>query len=252
MRSAVTNRLLLGASISLFSLSRAAAQTQAATFEVATVKVAPPDVDPNEGYWSYPGTGRFTAVHLSLARLIALAYDIDMSQIAAQPKWLDSNLYDIEAKSETGIRLTSEELRPRLQALLEQRFHLMTHIETRLVQGYALEIDKGGEHLIPTKGALFPGYTIDISRGQMRGKDWSMPQLAKYLTNAAHFPVVDQTGLTGSYDVAFSYEPRPNADGTLPPLDVALKQATGILLKREKVRVETVVIDSVDRVPTPD
>jgi uncharacterized protein (TIGR03435 family) len=84
----------------------------------------------------------------------------------------------------------------------------------------------------------------------MRGFNWSMPQLAKYLTPAAGFPVVDQTGITGSYDIDFSYEPKPRADSSRPPLDVALNEATGLLLKSEKVPVETIVIDSVDKVPT--
>jgi len=92
--------------------------------------------------------------------------------------------------------------------------------------------------------------SVDTSRGQMRGKDWSMAQLAKFLTHAAGFPVVDETGIAGSYDIAFSYEPNPTAYSTLPPLDVALKQATGLLLKPEKVKVETLVIDSVDKVPS--
>jgi uncharacterized protein (TIGR03435 family) len=77
-----------------------------------------------------------------------------------------------------------------------------------------------------------------------------MPQLAKYLTPAAGFPVVDQTGIAGSYDIDFSYNPKPNADSALPTLDVALQEATGLLLKPQKVPVEMLVIDSVDKVPT--
>jgi uncharacterized protein (TIGR03435 family) len=111
-------------------------------------------------------------------------------------------------------------------------------------------IAKGGQHLTPTQGAAFPGYSVDTSRGQMRGKNWSMPQLARFLTHAAGFPVVDQTGLPGSYDIAFSYEPKIDADSSLPPLDVALKQATGLLLKSQEVPVQTLVIDSVDKSPT--
>jgi uncharacterized protein (TIGR03435 family) len=246
-----TSQLLFLAGFIFFCMSDAAAQApHLATFEVASVKPAPPDADPNYGYWSYPGIGRFKANHLSLAHLIALAYDIDVSQIDNAPIWLDVNLYDIEATPEAGVHLSREELRPRLQALLQQRFHLVAHPGTHLIQGYALVIAKGGQHLTPTKGALFPGFSVDTSRGQMRGKDWSMPQLARFLTHAAGFPVVDQTGLAGSYDIAFSYEPNPVADSALPPLDVALKQATGLLLKSQKVTVETLVIDSVDKVPS--
>jgi len=235
----------------LFSCIHAAtAQTPPPTFEVATVKPAPPQADPSTGSWSPPGIGRFTATHVSLALLIQLAYGVDSSQIANQPGWLESNLYDIVAKPEDGIPLTRDELKPRLQDLLHQRFHLVAHTETRPGRGYALVIAKGGPHLTPTKADHFPGFRINVSSGQMRGANWSMPQLAKYLTVAAGFPVVDQTGITGSYDIGFSYNPKPDADSTLPTLDVALKQATGLLLKPQTVPVETLVIDSVDKVPT--
>lgn len=226
------------------------AQTSHPTFEVSSVKPAPPGADPNTGSWSFPSIGRFAASHVSLALLIQLAYDIDKSQIANDPGWLDTNLYDIVAKPEDGIRLTRDELRPRLQDLLQQRFHLVVHTETRSSRGYALVIADGGSHLSPTKADHFPGFRIHVGSGEMRGLNWSMPQLAKYLTPAAGFPVVDQTGLTGSYDIAFSYNPKPDSDSTLPSLDVALKQATGLLLKPQKVPVETIVIDSVDKVPT--
>lgn len=242
--------LLLLSVLLLPSLHRATAQTSHPTFEVATVKPAPPQADPGTGSWSLPGAGRFTATHVSLALLIQLAYDVDNSQIANKPEWLENNLYDIAAKPEDGIHLTRDELRPRLQDLLHQRFHLVAHTETHFSRGYALVIAKGGPHLIPTRGDHFPGFRIQVGSGQMRGVNWSMPQLAKYLTPAAGFPVVDQTSINGRYDIGFSYEPRTDADSTLPPLSVALKQATGLLLKPQRVPVETVVIDSVDKVPT--
>ena len=243
----MTNLLL---SSLLLCFVPATAQTPRPTFEVATVKPAPPEADPKSGSWSPPGTGRFTATHVSLAPLIQLAYGIDDSQIVSKLDWLETNLYDVAAKPEDGVALTRDELKPRLQDLLQQRFHLVAHSETRLNRGYALVIAEGGAHLTPTKGDHFPGFRIHVGSGEMRGVNWSMPQLAKYLTSAASFPVVDQTGISGSYDIGFSYEPRIDADSALPSLDVALKQAMGLLLKPERVPVETIVIDSVDRVPT--
>lgn len=240
---------LVLSSLLLSCMPAAAAQTPHPTFEVASVKSAP-QADPNTGSWSPPGTGRFTATHVSLALLIQLAYGIDDSQIANQPGWLETNLYDIVAKPEDGVPLTRDELKPRLQDMLHQRFHLVAHTETRLSRGYALVLAKGGPHLTLTKADHFPGFRIHVGSGQMRGVNWSLPQLAKYLTPAAGFPVVDQTGITGSYDIGFSYEPKPDADSTLPSLNEALQQATGLLLKPQKVPVETLVIDSVDRVPT--
>lgn len=247
-----SRRCLRGGSIAVMGLmlSSLIAQAPHPTFEVASVKPAPPQADPNTGSWSPPGRGRFTATHVSLALLLHLAYGIDDSQIANKPDWLETNLYDIVAKPEDGISLTRDELKPRLQDLLQQRFHLVAHIETRSSRGYALVIAKGGPHLTPTKTDHFPGFRINVSSGQMRGANWSLPQLAQYLTSAAGFPVVDQTALPGSYDIAFSYEPNLDADSTLPPLNTALKQATGLLLKPQKIPVETLVIDSVDKTPT--
>lgn len=230
--------------------SDAHAQSPGPSFEVATVKRASPQADPNTGSWSPPGIGRFTANHVSLALLLRLAYGVDDSQIANKPGWLEEKLYDVAAQPEAGIKLSREELRPRLQHLLRERFHLVAHTETRLGRGYALVAAADGPHLSPTRGDHFPGFRIDVSPGQMRGANWSMSQLATYLTSAAGFPVVDQTGIPGSYDIGFSYAPQADADSTLPPLDVALKRATGLLLKTQKVPVETLVIDSLDQMPT--
>jgi uncharacterized protein (TIGR03435 family) len=220
------------------------------SFEVADVRPSPPDADPQTGSWSLPGIGRFTATHVSLALLMKLAYGVDDSQIANKPGWLETNLYDVTAEPESGIKLSRDQLRPRLQNLLRQRFHLAAHTETRSIRGYALVVAKGGPHLTPTKADHFPGWRFNVDSGHMRGANWSMPQFAIYLTPAAGFPVIDQTGIPGSYDIAFNYNPKSDAESDLPILSAALKQATGLLLKEQKVPVETIVIDAVDKVPT--
>ena len=233
-----------------FVLPAAAAQTTHAVFEVASVRPAPPAADPNTGSWSPPNIGRFFATHVSLEMLIQLAYGVDKSQIAGQPAWMATNLYDVNAKPEEGVRLSRDELQPRLQELLQQRFHLVVHKEMRETHAYALVAGKGGPHLSLTKGDHWPGYRIHVSPGQMRGANWTMPVFAKYLTSVSDFPVVDQTGLTGSYDIDFVFQPNAEAEGDLPPLGQALEKATGLMLKPRLVPVETIVIDSVEKVPT--
>ncbi|MEK6399054.1 MAG: TIGR03435 family protein [Terriglobus sp.] len=217
-------------------------------FAVATVKAAP-GADPNTGSWSRPGTGEFTATHVSLTRLMQLAYGVDASQIANRPEWFDTDLFDVAAKPEEGIAMSREELQPRLQQLLQERFHLRAHRETRLLRGYALVVAPTGAHLKPTVGDHFPGFRINLSPGEMRGANWSMAIFAKYLTSAAGFPVVDRTGVSGSYDVAFSYARETDMASELPSLADALKRETGLLLKPEKVPVETIVVDAADRQP---
>lgn len=219
----------------MFAVSIAGvAQSTHAAFAVATVRPAP-RADPSTGHWSPPGIGRFSATHVPLTLLLKLAYGIDETQIVNGPGWLKDNLYDVEAKPEDGVKLTRDELRPRLQDLLQQRFHLHAHTEIRSTRGYALTIAKGGPHLTPTKGAHFPGYRVNVSPGNMYGENWSLQVLAKYLTSAADFPVVDQTGLKGAYDLGFSYNPTLGSESDLPSLGVALKQATGLLLKPQHV-----------------
>jgi uncharacterized protein (TIGR03435 family) len=232
----------------LVCLASAMAQAPRAAFEIATVKAAP-GADPSTGSWTIPGVGRFNASHVSVDLLMQLAYGVDSSQIANKPGWLDSDLFDVATKPEEGLKLTSEELQPRLQSLLAERFHLVVHKETRPVRGYALVVAKEGPRMTPTKGERSPGWKTNVSPGQMRGINWSMPMFAKYLTPAAGFPVVDQTGLAGSFDISFSYAKNADVESTLPALPVALKEATGLVLKPGMVRVETVVIDSVGRVP---
>ena len=226
------------------------AQRPPAKFEVASVRLAPADADPKSGMWSRPGTGRFSASHVPFTLLLQLAYGIDPGQIANKPGWMDTNLYDVNAKPADGVSLTREELKPCLQKLLEERFHLAAHMETRSGSGYALMVSQGGAHLTPAAAGHFPGERHSVSLGHMHVYNCPMPQLALYLTPAAGFPVADETGLSGGYDIDFDYNPKPQRESELPPLDVALKQATGLLLKPQRVPVETLVIDSADKVPT--
>ena len=230
--------------------SIAFAQESRTAFEVASVKAAPADADPQTGFWSLPGIGRFTASHISLVRLIQLAYGIGESQIVNKPSWIETNLYDVDAKPPEGVTLTREELRPCLQALLQERFNLMVHKETRAGRGYALVVSEHGSQLKPASAGHFAGQRHPVSTGQMHAYNCSMQQLAQYLTSAAGFPVVDKTGLAGSYDIDFDYNPDPDVDSDLPPLEAALKRSTGLLIKPQDVPVEMLVIDSVEKMPT--
>jgi uncharacterized protein (TIGR03435 family) len=211
-----------------------------------------PNGDPSQGQWTRPGLGRFQATAVSVALLIRLAYNIDAKQIANQPGWLNSRLFDVTAKPEAGVSLAREELRPRLQDLLQQRFHLVTHRETREVPGYALVIAKHGAKLQPTKGAPFPGFRSNVNPGNLKGLNWSMTDLATYITSLIGQPVADQTGIQGRYDVSIEYAPDDAVDSNLPSLFTALQETLGLRLVSHKVPVEMLVIDSIDEAPTPN
>lgn len=243
----------LAFAISLLAAPLVAAQTQSAaslqpSFEAATIKPSP-SADPANGYWSRPGIGRFYAHSLSLQFLVQLAYGIESNQIAGKPSWLDSDNFDIDAKPEEGVKLSPDELKPRLQSLLADRFHLVAHFETQTARGYALVTAKGGPKLQPTKGDHFPGWRIDTSTGHLEGLNWSMAFLATVLQRATKIPIADETGIAGSYDIKVQYAPDAEQDSALPSLFTALRETLRLELKAKQVPMQVLVIDHIDRTP---
>jgi len=248
MRRRSVNRLRGWLIVALLSVCCGTAGAQAA-FEVATIKAAP-EGDAAQGNWSLPGIGSFWAKNLTLAWLIRLAYGINDEQIAGKPEWLETVLFDVNAKPEDGVKLSREELKPRLQRLLQERFHLDAHFETREAKGYALVVAKNGPRLTATKGDKSPGWRVEVHAGHVEGKNWSMPHLALELSPLAGSTVVDKTGLSGSYDLRMVYAADVDKDSTLPSLFTALRETLGLQLEPQKVPVQMLVIVHVDKVPT--
>ena len=174
-------------------------------------------------------------------------------QADRQPtSWLNSRLFDITAKPEPGVSLSREELRPRLQDLLQQRFHLVTHREARDVSGYALIVAKHGPRLQPTKGAPFPGFRSNVSPGNLKGLNWSMDDLATYTSSLLGEPVANETAIPGRYDFSIEYAPDDAPSSDLPSLFTAMQETLGLRLVSRKVPVQMLVIDRIDETPTPN
>ena len=77
-----------------------------------------------------------------------------------------------------------------------------------------------------------------------------MPFLAGMLQQPAGRPVMDKTGLTGSYDIKLDFSPDPSTDDSLPSIFTALQDTLGLKLEPQKIPVEVLVIDTVNRTPT--
>ena len=219
------------------------------SFEVATVRKTPRNRI-GDAVWSQPGIGRFEAASASLPFLIHMALGIDEDQIANKPQWAETERYDVLAKPEDGLKLSRDELKPLLQDLLQQRFHLATHYETRMKPGYALVVAKGGPRLVEGKSDKYANYRVYVGPGEMSGLNWSMGFLALMLQRAAGRPVIDKSGVAGNYDIHIRYAPDLAADSQLPSLFTVLRETLGLELRAEKVPVEYLIIDHVDRNPT--
>src|SRR5215470_17012911 len=144
MRTGGTFLLLL---LATTASSAAHAQSSAAPdhFDVASIK---PNLVGGEARraTASPG-GVFTAVNVSLRLLISRAYGIGESQIEGGPRWVVTDTWDVSAKADTPREMTREQLRPCLQALLAERFHLRIHRQVKQGSVLSLEVAKNGPKL---------------------------------------------------------------------------------------------------------
>lgn len=139
-------------------------------------------------------------------------------------------------------------MQPLLQQLLEQRFHLTIHRESKTVSGYELIIAKGGAKLQPVKEA--GNSHAQILPNGLQAWGASMDTLASMLRSPTKRPVVNKTGISGNYDIKLDYAPINDPNSTLPDLFTALQEQLGLKLTAQKVPIEMLVIDHVDRTPT--
>jgi len=191
-----------------------------------------------------------------------LAFDVQESQIAGGPVWLDKEKWDIEAKTgDESDRYSPEETRGMLQNLLADRFSLKIHRETRQLPVYILNIARGG----PKFKALDHdrGMNIQITGNSIRLESGEIPRLAQLLSTAAGRPVIDRTGLSQRYDLSVIWDDAPVREGGVPGLDTprapgdngsvftAVQNQLGLRLDPQRAPVEVIVVDRIDR-PSPN
>jgi uncharacterized protein (TIGR03435 family) len=217
-------------------------------FEVASVRVAPPGM----GNVSPYGQNRWSTGCVPLGALLGIAFDVEIASallggepsIVGMPSWSKTGCYAVAAKAEDGVLVTREELRPRLKQLLEERFHLVAHVETHAVSGYALVLAKGGAKLHETTNPLT---RTALGTGRIRAPSVSMDLFAGALGIVVHQPVTNETGLTGNYDLTLTFAPEGATDSALPSIFTALEEQLGLKVEGgRKVPVNTLVIDHVE------
>jgi uncharacterized protein (TIGR03435 family) len=220
-------------------------------FEAVSIHMVGPHTagDPSRSYMSSFPTNLFTMKSVPLTFLIQFAYNIESADdIAAMPGWMESQEYDVSAKVEGDQQLTLEQMRPMLRRLLEQRFHLVFHRETKMTSGFELIVAKGGSKLQPSKDNGKPFAQILSNRLDVGHMD--AQHIAGVLAHRAGQPVVDKTGLTGNYDFTLSYAPANDPNSNLPDFFTALQEQLGLKLESQKVPVDFLVIDHIDKIPT--
>ena len=181
--------------------------------------------------------------------MIRNAYDILSFQLAGEPRWLDTDMYDIVATTGSSEKISPDQLKLLLQNLLADRFRLKVHWETRKTSVYALVVDKNGPKFKESAEVQEPGINTQKGpgRAQMKGTREPISILASNLGNQLGRIVLDKTGLRGVYDWMLEWNPDLTVDSNRPSLSTALQGQLGLRLEAQKGQMETLVIDSVER-----
>jgi uncharacterized protein (TIGR03435 family) len=224
-------------------------------FDIVLVKEHRPDDEaPMNMGWR---GGSYFASDAPLEVLLMNAYSLRENHIKGLKGWENTKRWDILAKwsdwdEDQATSLTDEVKQSTLQGLLSSAFKLKIHLETREESGYELVVASSGtrlkEHVERHEivDAQSPGTwrygagTIDIVGSDVKG--FLFP-----LENKLGHPVLDRTGLTGSYDLHLRWTELARADSAVdagPSLATVLKEQAGLELRPAKVPVEVLVIDN--------
>ena len=260
VRRTTTAPVFLLAVLTAFTALRAQSP---ATFEVVSVKANTSGANQVTVSWQ----GNVTMINVPLRAIVQYAYGINTpSRIVGHPDWTNVERFDIQATLPPGVSGV-ERIRPMLQALLADRFRMVSRLEKREVQGYALVKNRAdgrlGPNLKPTTTACVgprgeanplaiqcagPG----AAAGAVRIVGVPMAQLAALISLVVSRPVVDRTGLDGNYELElrFSGDAVPGAlppDSGAPSIFTALQEQLGLKLDAEREIVDVLVIDKIDR-----
>jgi uncharacterized protein (TIGR03435 family) len=220
-------------------------------FEVALVK--PVDISKlGDAIPMNIGTVRHEEVTFGNAMLndcIRFAYGMASDAQIAGPDWIKSKqfLYNIVAKGAPGA--SRAQLQAMMRTLLAKRFKLVTRPEQKQMSYYALVTAKNGPKIQPVKEV--PDGFRGTTNGGRINSFLQMPMLAYLLSRfERERPILDNTGLSGMYQVKLEWQLQNAVGGPGPSLFTALSEQLGLKLEARKGPVEILVVDSAEKIPT--
>jgi uncharacterized protein (TIGR03435 family) len=267
------------------------------TFDVASVRPSPPGSRPRGAilnpFDETPPTGGLFSANGPLIAYIAFAYKLrDITQMMALngklPEWAQAaNTYDIEARADGAP--TQDQVRLMVQSLLAERFKLAVHYETKQLPVFALALDKPGklgpqfvphpaeqpclnkpEKAAPLAPNTAPPIYCGIDEWQVNGLlhvrmiDVTMEQatgllggMGGILGDLGPRSAIDQTGLTGHYDLNLEFvmqkagdpsaSPDSDSGASGPSITTALKNQLGLKLIKQTGPVNVFVLDHIEK-----
>lgn len=286
--------IVLQVVVGLLNAPNSHAQSPAArpAFEVASVKLDTGCGNGRAGTLQPPGKLNLECITLLNLIRTTFAYakgsgmNYTRIQILGGPDWIDSDQYDIVAKADSKVRF-EQMAGPMLQGLLEERFKLKIHLETRELPVYTLTVAKSGLKLQALKEGSCT--SIDLNSPLPAAPDqqptdfcgrMTMKRNGPILTIGAHGitiagfssgllasrldrPVIDKTGIMDQFDFHLEFSPANTTSGVLsqdgidgasvapspegPSIFTAVQEQLGLKLAPGKGPVEVLVIDHVEK-----
>lgn len=246
-------------------------------FEVISIRPHKP------GYWPTFEGKRFTAqgldwVNVQAQTLITFAYDLrdpklQVGLIPGAPKWIRSEWFEIHAKmSEADVnrlkgatsQVREAYMRSLVRSLLANRFNLKAHLASKEGLTYELVVAKNGPKNMRIASANEASGIDAIDSGDLQYHNTPLSALLLILPQMLEdAPVVDKTGLSGTYDFELKWEREPGfaqgstpltpspVDGSRPSIFKALEEQIGLKLVPIRAPIPGIVIDHIER-PSPN
>jgi uncharacterized protein (TIGR03435 family) len=233
------------------SIAFAGLLAQAQSFEVASIKPNPPATNvivfknPDVNPIRISGN-RVSLQRIGLKGLVVAAYNVKDYQVSGGPGWASGidSLYDITAKTQGDAAPSLDQIRLMLQSLLAERFQLKLRRESKQLPVYNLVVANGGLKLkeVPPDA---PPPAANMRRG-------SMPEIAGLMGLFLDRPLIDRTGLAGTYEYSMDLADTdrnagPDAPGVAAAAITAIQDQLGLKAEPAKAMLDILVIESAEK-----
>lgn len=228
------------------------AQEPKPTFEVASIRVRTAPNPTNVVVRSTPGA--FNRESASVLSLIQFGYDLLGFQVVGGPDWIRTQRFDIAARMD--VATTPAQTRLMVQSLLEDRFQLKARRESREMRGLVLVQSNPKQFAATTKPSKDCSERVEMPKNvptnsvRVSGCT-NMTAFALSVARQLSVPVIDRTGLSGSFAYQMFYAPEEARDvpgePNAPAYTTALQEQLGLKLEATRGPVEVLVIASVQQ-----